>query len=150
MTAPGDWPEQPGVRFLIRAVFQQGSLCGKEDDCPDHVYRCRRCGFAASEEVDTCPECDTGWKFIDVSHGPNCPKNLLDEAMDTPVGALIRRCFRLLNAKTMGLTVTLADITEEEFRVLELIEAERQEQIRGEDSGAQSFQELLLRKLSRR
>jgi hypothetical protein len=70
--------------------------------------------------------------------------------MDTPVGALVRRCFRLLNAKTMGLTITMADITEEEFRVLELIEAERQEQIRGEDNNAQSFQELLLRKLSRR
>jgi hypothetical protein len=32
----------------------------------------------------------------------------------------------------------LADITEEEFRVLELIETERQEQIRSGDSGAQS------------
>jgi hypothetical protein len=45
--------------------------------------------------------------------------------MDTPNGALVRRCFRLLNAKNIGLTITLADITEEEFRVLELIEAER-------------------------
>ena len=37
------------------------------------------------------------------------------------------RCSRILNAKNIGLTITLADITEEEFRVLELIEAERQE-----------------------
>ena len=37
----------------------------------------------------------------------------------------------------MGLTITLADITEEEFRVLELIEAERQEQIKEGTSGAQ-------------
>ena len=59
------------------------------------------------------------------SHGPGCPKNLLEEAMDTPNGALVRRCFRLLNAKGIGLTITLGDITEEEFRVLELIEAER-------------------------
>ncbi len=37
--------------------------------------------------------------------------------------------FRILNAKSIGLTITLADITEQEFRVLELIEGERQEQI---------------------
>ena len=55
--------------------------------------------------------------------------------MDTPNGALVRRCFRILNAKSIGLTITLADITEEEFRVLELIEAERQEQIRNGDGG---------------
>ena len=48
----------------------------------------------------------------------------------------MRRCFRLLNAKNIGLTITLADITEEEFRVLELIEAERQEQIRSGDAAA--------------
>ncbi len=47
--------------------------------------------------------------------------------MDTPNGAIVRRCFRIFNAKNVGLTITLADITEEEFRVLELIEAERQE-----------------------
>jgi len=47
----------------------------------------------------------------------------------------VRRCFRLLNAKNIGLTITLADITEEEFRVLELIEAERQEQINSGDGG---------------
>ena len=51
--------------------------------------------------------------------------------MDTPNGALVRRCFRILNAKNIGLTITLADITEEEFRVLEPIEAERQDQING-------------------
>ena len=50
--------------------------------------------------------------------------------MDTPNGALVRRCFRILNARSIGLTITLEDITEEEFRVLELIEAERQEQMK--------------------
>ena len=48
---------------------------------------------------------------------------------------LVRRCFRILSAKNIGLTITLADITEEEFRVLELIEAERQERINGGDYG---------------
>jgi hypothetical protein len=50
----------------------------------------------------------------------------------------------------MGLTITLADVTEEELRVMELIEAERQEQVSNEDRDAKSFQELLIRKLSRR
>jgi hypothetical protein len=100
--------------------------------------------------LDACPVCGAGWKAIDVSHGPGCPKNLLNDAMESANGVLVRRCFRLLHAKAMGLTITLADITEEEFRAMELIEAERQEQVSNEDSGAKSFQELLLRKLSRR
>ncbi len=74
----------------------------------------------------------------------------MEEAFDTPNGILVRRCFRLLNAKAMGLTITLADITEEEFRAMELIETERQEQAKSDDNGAQSIEELLLRKLSRR
>ena len=47
-------------------------------------------------------------------------------------------------------TITLDDITEEELRVMELIEAERQEQVSDEDRDAKSFHELLLRGLSRR
>jgi hypothetical protein len=75
---------------------------------------------------------------------------LVDEAMETPNGILVRRAFRLLNAKTMGLTITLADVTEEEFRVMEVIDSEQKDYVAAEDRGAQSFQELLLRKLSRR
>jgi hypothetical protein len=70
--------------------------------------------------------------------------------MDSPNGILVRRCFRLLNAKAFGLTITLADITEEEFRVMELIDTEQKEHIAIEDRDANSFQELLIRKLSRR
>jgi hypothetical protein len=138
------------VRFLIRSVLRQGTLCGAEEDCPDRVYRCQQCGYSASTELDGCTACGAGWKAIDVSHGPECPKGLLEDALDTPNGILVRRCFRILNAKTMGLTITLADITEEEFRVMELIESEREVKITDEDNGAKSFQELLLRKLSRR
>jgi hypothetical protein len=116
-------------------VLQQGGLCAREEDCPDRVFRCRKCGYTAGTELDGCLACGADWKAIDVSHGAGCPKNLLEEAMDTPNGALVRRCFRILNAKNIGLTITLADITEEELRVLELIEAERQEQISGADGG---------------
>jgi hypothetical protein len=99
--------------------------------------------------LDGCPACGAGWKAIDVSHGPCCPRNLLDEAMDTPNGILVRRCFRLMNAKAMGLTITFDDITEEEFRVMELVEVEQKEHVAAEDRDANSFQELLIRKLSR-
>jgi hypothetical protein len=88
--------------------------------------------------LDGCPACGADWKAIDVGHGPGCPKNLLEEAMDTPNGGLVRRCFRILSAKNIGLTITLADITEEEFRVLELIEVERQEQINSGGGGNRS------------
>jgi hypothetical protein len=54
-----------------------------------------------------------------------------------------------MGAKSMGVTITLSDITEEEFRAMEMIEAARQEQVADEDKDAKSFQELLLRKLSR-
>jgi hypothetical protein len=100
--------------------------------------------------LDGCPQCSAGWKAIDVSHGPNCPRHLLDEAMDTPNGLLVRRCFRLLNAKTLGLTITLNDITEEEFRGMELIDSMQKEHVEAGDRDAKSFQELLLRRLSRR
>ena len=78
--------------------------------------------------MDGCPACGTDWKAIDVSHGAARPKQLVEEAFDTSNGILVRRCFRLLNAKSMGLAITLADITEEELRVMEHIEAERQAQ----------------------
>jgi hypothetical protein len=139
MTAPGDWPEEPGVRFLIRSVLNQAMLCGHEEDCSDRIFRCRRCGYSAATELDGCPACGADWKAIDVSHGPDCPKNRLNEAMDSPNGTLVRRCFRILNAKSIGLTITLADLTEEEFRVLELIEAERQEQIRSASTGSRNL-----------
>jgi len=138
------------LRFLIRSVCRQGAVCGKEEECPDRVFRCRQCGYSSPGELDGCPACGADWKAIDVSHGQNCPKNLLEEAMDSPNGVLVRRCFRLLNAKTIGLTITLNDITEEEFRVMELIDTEQKEHVAAEDRDAKSFQELLIRKLSRR
>ena len=121
------------MRFLIRSALRQGTLCGKEEDCPDRIFRCRQCGYSQVTELDDCPACGAGWKAIDVSHGPACPKNLVEEAFDTPNGILVRRCFRLSNAKAIGLVITLADITEEEFRVMELIETERQDQTKPGD-----------------
>ena len=138
------------MRFLARSVLRQESLCGREDECPDRVFRCRVCSYCQSEEMDQCPRCYAGWKQMDVSHGPGCPKHLLTEALETGAGILVRRCFRLLSAKSLGIVLTLADITEEEFQVMEIIEAERTARDEKEDMGARSFQELLIRKLSRR
>jgi hypothetical protein len=138
------------VRFLVRSVLRQESLCGREDECPDRVFRCRGCSYSQSEEMDQCPRCYAGWKQMDVSHGLACPKSLLTEALETGAGILVRRCFRLLSVKAMGITITLADITEEELQVMEIIEAERTRNDADEDAGAKSFQELLIRRLSRR
>jgi hypothetical protein len=44
----------------------------------------------------------------------------------------------ILNAKSIGLTITLEDMTEEEFRVLELIEDKRQEGLSSGDGGNRS------------
>ena len=114
------------------------------------MFRCRRCDYSQGNEFDQCPACGAGWKEVDVSHGPGCPKNLLQDALDTGRGALVRRYYRLLNAKSLGFTITLEDVTEEEFRTMEMIDAEKGEVTREEDGGAKSFQELLMRKLSRR
>ena len=130
--------------------MRQGGLCGREEDCPDHVFRCRACGFSSPVEIDHCEQCGANWKQIDVTHGPGCPRNLLNEALESGNGILVRRCFRILNAKQIGIAITLDDITEEEFQVIELIDAEKSEVGKEEDSGAKSFQELLLRRLSRR
>lgn len=138
------------MRFLVRSAIRQAGLCGKEEDCPDRVFRCRQCGYSSPIELDGCPACHAGWKAIDVSHGPNCPRGLVDEAMETPNGVLVRRAFRLLNAKGLGITITLEDVTEEEFRVMELIDSEQKEHVASEDRDVKSFQELLIRKLSRR
>ena len=131
-------------------MLQQCGLCGPDEECPDRVFRCRKCGYSAQTELDGCPACGADWKAIDVSHGPGCPKNLLEEAMDTPNGILVRRSFRLFNAKAIGLSIALDDITEEEFRVMEVIDVELKEHIAAEDRDVKSFQELLIRKLSRR
>ena len=138
------------MRFLVRSVLRQESLCGREDECVDPVFRCRVCSYSQSAEMDQCPRCGAWWKQIDVSHGPGCPKSLLTEALESAAGILVRRCFRLLAAKNLGIVLTLADITEEEFQVMEIIEAERTARDEKEDMGARSFQELLIRKLSRR
>jgi hypothetical protein len=71
---PGDWPEDPGVHFLIRSVLHRSALCGPEEECPDRVFRCGRCGYSAQTELDGCPTCGADWKAIDVGHGPGCAK----------------------------------------------------------------------------
>jgi hypothetical protein len=121
------------IRSLIRSASHQGTLCWREEECPCFEVRSaairRRRSWTAVQ-----PVARIGRPLMS-ANGSGCPKNLLEEAMDTPNGALVRRCFRILNARSIGLTITLADITEKEFWVLGMIEAERQEQIRRGDGG---------------
>jgi hypothetical protein len=37
--------------------------------------------------MDDCPACGAGWKAIDVSHGPACPKHLVEEGFETPTAS---------------------------------------------------------------
>jgi hypothetical protein len=95
-------------------------------------------GGVAEEQHESPENCGADWKAIDVAHGPRLP-----EAVGRGHG-LGKRCFgsvmfRMLNAKPMGLTITLADITEEEFRVQKLIEVTRQEKTKATGGGVQDF-----------
>ena len=56
----------------------------------------------------------------------------------TPNGAVVRRCLCIQSAKNIGLTTTLVDTIEAEFRLLELIEAERQQRVMNGESGSGS------------
>jgi len=114
------------VQFLIRSVLRQERSAGRTR-VPGPGVPLPGVAGTRADGIGRMPSCGAGWKAIDVSHGPACPRNLLDEAMDTPNGVLVRRCFRIMGAKSMGLTITLSDITEEEFRAMEMIEAARQE-----------------------
>jgi len=92
----------------------------------------------SADGIGRMPSMGAGWKPSMSAHGPACPRNLLDEAMERPMASWCADAFGSWGAKSMGLTIPF-DITEEEFRAMEMIEAARQEQISTEDSGAQSF-----------
>jgi hypothetical protein len=98
---------RPAIGRKIQPV---GAASRNAVTAPDRVFPCRKCGFSWKTELDGCPGCGADWKAIDVSHGPGCPKNLLEEAMDTPNGALVRRWFCILNAKGIGLTIAAGRI----------------------------------------
>lgn len=110
---------------MIHWLLRKDELCFSEEQCRFHVFRCKACSFECEYEIDECPECGAGWKSLDVQHGPECPRTQLEESMQSPFGCLIDRACRFLNAKGLGITYTFADITEEEYRVMELIESER-------------------------
>jgi len=79
--------------------------------------------------LDGCPACGGGLEGHRCQPRAGLSQELLEEAMDTPNGALVRRCFRILNAEEHRADESRwPTLQEEEFRVLELIEAERHEQ----------------------
>ena len=41
--AAPDSPAGPAIRFLIQSALQQSTLCGKDEDCPERIFRCRHC-----------------------------------------------------------------------------------------------------------
>lgn len=116
---------EPGLRALIRTLIRRDSLCLSEEDCPDRIYRCTKCHATLGRmEVDCCSACGADWKWIDVSHGPECPRSTLAEDMDSELGQLVDRCASLRSAMKAGFHITLADVTCEEFRVISMMEEE--------------------------
>jgi hypothetical protein len=90
------------------------------------VLHCEECGFEdeAREDPDTCRECGANWKSLQVEHGAECPLARFEVAMQGALGGLVRRAFDMRNALKLGIQVRLEDLTVEEFRALQILEAE--------------------------
>lgn len=100
-------------------------MCPDPEQCPGRVYECDACGAVWREALDDCPRCQAGWKSIQVEHGNECPQAaLLWVSMDSVRGHLIRRAQRWLDDLAAGFTVTLDEVSAEEYAVMELIREE--------------------------
>lgn len=74
--------------------------------------------------------CDGPQMCPDADYQPcaECPAQKLDRAlMFTDAGAVLRRALELDRQLSIGLTVTAADMTDEEFTAIQVIRAEREE-----------------------
>lgn len=89
---------------------------------------CRECGLTWSpDDIDIpgmCPGC--GALRYERLRCPTCPVLRLDEALESERGAAIRRTFDLMFAAEKHIPLkALADLTGEEFRLMQIIEDER-------------------------
>jgi len=99
----------------------------------DRVFRCRKCG-TRPDRTGWLPRLRRGLEGHRRQPWDWLPKNLLEERW---IRRTVRSCamFPHSEREKYRLTITLGDITEEEFRVLELIDAERQEPINPRTAG---------------
>ncbi len=113
----------------MRCLYHPEALCqGGPSKCDKaELVTCNGCGHtrepADQDLPGACPRC--GETNYDRERCEGCPSTLFDEAMATDTGALVRRAIELDWAASKGM-VTLADINVEEFRALQVIDAERE------------------------
>jgi len=128
MTEPGEWPERPGLRFLLRMSFRRSELCGGAHACPDAgEARCEECGaiYRPDDPADChCPECASTEARLLECDGCWLPK--LDDAVQGEMGSVINRVVDLDFALEAGFTISLDHVSAEEFRVLRILKEERQ------------------------
>ncbi len=133
--SPGDWPEEPGLRFLIHWLLRKEALCAGETSC-DRLKPCwcEECEFHwdAKGQPDSCPSCGAGttrndesWQRLQIERCYGCPLSALEDEMEGARGELINRVFRIQNLMDAKLQFGLKDLTAEEAHVLEIISLER-------------------------
>lgn len=99
----GEWPDSPGLRFLIRQGLRRGWLC------EDHRVR----GGCSNEHgpEGSCPE---------------CPLNTLDDAMRGPLGGVIERAHRLMRRKEAGFLLVAEKLPADVVAAVQILHEERQ------------------------
>jgi hypothetical protein len=88
-----EWCDWARAQRTVRRFRGRGKSQSEDLDLPKaraSVFRPRECCYVQPEELDAYQACGAGWKAVDVSHGTNCPRSLLDEALETPNGILVR------------------------------------------------------------
>jgi predicted nucleic acid-binding Zn-ribbon protein len=96
-------------------------LCNGPKSCPSAgLVTCRECGeqWKISDEVRACPSCGVRKYRREPCDG--CPSILLDAAMESGAGHMLRRALSLRDAP---IKPTWDEITAEEYVVLQCIDA---------------------------
>ena len=99
--SPGEWPEVPGVRWLAYWTLRRERICASPAMCP--------------------------YSGDGLTHGPECELTRLERLVaESAAGALLLRAHEIDFALQAGFTVTLADVTAEEFSALLALRLERE------------------------
>jgi len=104
------WPEEPGLRFLYYWLLREDDICPGASRCPyapDSDTRCAECAGAQ-----------------------------LERALNTSAGVALKAALDLDFALSKNIQVSLGEITCEEFRLLKMIQFERNRRQKEEGGGS--------------
>jgi predicted ATP-dependent serine protease len=109
----------------VRQLARKNALCPAEEHCPGRVFDCRKCGHEWRQHAEECPRCGADWQAVNVEHGPECAHSrMLEAAMESRRGGLIRRAIEVRSALRMGFTVGLDEVSAEEFAAMRILDEE--------------------------